>query len=34
LWGVPSFRIGDVAVWQQDRLWAAEETLLAMTIER
>lgn len=28
LWGVPSFRVGDVAVWGQDRLWAVEEELL------
>jgi len=21
LWGVPSFRIGDLSVWGQDRLW-------------
>lgn len=27
LWGVPSFRIGDTAVWGQDRLWAVEEAL-------
>jgi 2-hydroxychromene-2-carboxylate isomerase len=28
LWGVPSFRVGDVAVWGQDRLWAVQEALL------
>ncbi len=28
LWGVPSFRLRDVAVWGQDRLWAIEEELL------
>ena len=28
LWGVPSFRVRDVAVWGQDRLWAIEEELL------
>ena len=28
LWGVPSFSVGDVAVWGQDRLWAVEEELL------
>ncbi len=28
LWGVPSFRVGDVAVWGQDRLWAVEDELL------
>lgn len=25
LWGVPSFRIGSLAVWGQDRLWAIED---------
>jgi 2-hydroxychromene-2-carboxylate isomerase len=29
LWGVPSFRVGDTAVWGQDRLWAVQEALLA-----
>lgn len=28
LWGVPSFRVGDVAVWGQDRLWLIDEALL------
>jgi 2-hydroxychromene-2-carboxylate isomerase len=27
LWGVPCFRVGDVAVWGQDRLWVIEEAL-------
>ena len=27
LWGVPSFRVGDVATWGQDRLWAVEDAL-------
>lgn len=27
LWGVPSFRVGDTAVWGQDRLWAVQEAL-------
>lgn len=27
LWGVPSFRLGDVAVWGQDRLWVIEAEL-------
>lgn len=27
LWGVPSFKINDLAVWGQDRLWAIEEEL-------
>jgi 2-hydroxychromene-2-carboxylate isomerase len=31
LWGVPSFRVGDFAVWGQDRLWAVQEALLAST---
>ncbi len=25
LWGVPSFRVGSVAVWGQDRLWVVED---------
>ena len=28
LWGVPSFRVGNTAVWGQDRLWAVEDELL------
>jgi 2-hydroxychromene-2-carboxylate isomerase len=28
LWGVPSFRVGDTAVWGQDRLWAVREALM------
>jgi len=28
LWGVPSFRVGDTAVWGQDRLWAIQEAIL------
>lgn len=31
IWGVPSFRIGDVAVWGQDRLWVVEDILKAAT---
>lgn len=27
LWGVPSFKVGDLAVWGQDRLWAVEDEL-------
>jgi len=27
LWGVPSFRVGNTAIWGQDRLWAVEEEL-------
>lgn len=27
LWGVPSFRVGDTAVWGQDRLWVIENAL-------
>jgi 2-hydroxychromene-2-carboxylate isomerase len=29
LWGVPSFRVNDTAVWGQDRLWAVEQAILA-----
>ena len=28
LWGVPSFRVGEVSVWGQDRLWAVQEALV------
>ncbi|MEO1661212.1 MAG: DsbA family protein [Pseudomonadota bacterium] len=31
LWGVPSFRVGDVAAWGQDRLWVIEDALKALT---
>lgn len=34
LWGVPSFAVGDTAVWGQDRLWAVEEALRAAAPER
>ncbi len=27
LWGVPSFKLGDLAVWGQDRVWMLEEAL-------
>ena len=27
LWGVPAFRVGQTAVWGQDRLWAVEQLL-------
>jgi len=27
LWGVPSFRVGETAVWGQDRLWAVRQAL-------
>lgn len=30
LWGVPSFRLGNVATWGQDRLWVVEDALLAL----
>ncbi len=30
VWGVPSFRVGDVAAWGQDRLWVIEDALRAM----
>ena len=29
LWGVPSFRVGALAVWGQDRLWAVRDALAA-----
>jgi 2-hydroxychromene-2-carboxylate isomerase len=32
LWGVPSFRVGNTAVWGQDRLWAVKEALLALPV--
>ncbi len=28
LWGVPSFRVGDLSTWGQDRLWAVQEEVL------
>ena len=28
LWGVPSFKVGETAVWGQDRLWAVQQALL------
>jgi len=28
LWGVPSFRVGSVSAWGQDRLWVIQEELL------
>ena len=28
IWGVPSFVVGDTAVWGQDRLWAVQDALL------
>ena len=27
VWGVPSFKIGDVVTWGQDRLWVIENEL-------
>lgn len=27
VWGVPSFKIGDVVTWGQDRLWVVENEL-------
>lgn len=29
VWGVPSFRVGDVTAWGQDRLWVIEDALKA-----
>lgn len=31
IWGVPSFRVGDLAAWGQDRLWIIEDALKAAT---
>lgn len=31
VWGVPSFRVGDVITWGQDRLWVIEEELMRQT---
>lgn len=30
LWGVPSFRVGDVSVWGQDRLWVIDDALASV----
>lgn len=30
LWGVPSFRLGEIATWGQDRLWLIERGLAAL----
>jgi 2-hydroxychromene-2-carboxylate isomerase len=30
LWGVPSFRLGQLATWGQDRLWLVEQALQAV----
>jgi 2-hydroxychromene-2-carboxylate isomerase len=32
LWGVPSFRVGDTAVWGQDRLWAVRQALVQQSV--
>ena len=34
LWGVPSFRVGDVSAWGQDRLWLVQEALLGTKASR
>lgn len=31
IWGVPSFRVGEVAAWGQDRLWVIEDALKNLT---
>ncbi len=31
LWGVPSFRVGNTALWGQDRLWAVQQAVLEGT---
>lgn len=28
IWGVPSFRVGDMVTWGQDRLWVMEDALM------
>jgi 2-hydroxychromene-2-carboxylate isomerase len=34
LWGVPSFRVGNLpGHWGQDRLWAVEEDLISLAKE-
>ncbi|GAK46090.1 2-hydroxychromene-2-carboxylate isomerase, putative [Tepidicaulis marinus] len=30
LWGVPTFAVGDIAVWGQDRLWAVEDEIIRL----
>ncbi len=30
IWGVPSFRVGQVSVWGQDRLWVIDDALHAL----
>lgn len=34
IWGVPSFRVGEVATWGQDRLWLIEDELAKITGEK
>lgn len=34
IWGVPSFRVSDVAAWGQDRLWLIEDALAATTADK
>ena len=31
LWGVPCFRVDDVSVWGQDRMWVIEDALITRT---
>nr|WP_070959950.1 DsbA family protein [Hyphomonas sp. Mor2] len=33
IWGVPSFRVGNVAAWGQDRLWVVEQALKAQVAQ-
>ena len=33
-WGVPCFKVRDVAVWGQDRLWVVEEELRRLVGEQ
>ncbi|MCY3966230.1 MAG: DsbA family protein [Acidobacteria bacterium] len=34
LWGVPSFRVGSVAAWGQDRLWVLEDEYRRLALRR
>ncbi|MYA09474.1 MAG: 2-hydroxychromene-2-carboxylate isomerase [Holophagales bacterium] len=34
LWGVPSFRVGSVATWGQDRLWVLEDEYRRLALRR
>lgn len=34
IWGVPSFRVGEVAAWGQDRLWLIEDALASLSTKQ